>query len=415
MSKSLAVSPLAPASIKALSPIAGVRLASAGFALRYKERPDVLLAVCDEGTVSAGVFTLSTSAAAPVDWCKAALANATASPRALLVNAGQANCFVGAQGDALIDATTQAVASLVGIHASQVLVASTGVIGQPVPHDKLVAALPVLHAQLAQGGDWLSAARAICTTDTFPKLATRSANIGGVNVTINGFAKGSGMIAPNMATMLAFVFTDAAIAQSAFAQLLAEANAKSFNCISVDGDASTNDCALAFATGKAGNAPIADCSAPEAQEFCAAFESLMIDLAQQIVRDGEGAQKFVSVQVSGAQSNAAAHRMAMDIANSPLVKTAIAGEDANWGRIIMAVGKSGEAINKHSISIAFGEHIIARGGAAIEGYNEAPVAAYMKGREIEIFVEVGAGTGAAKVWTCDLTHGYIDINADYRS
>lgn len=410
---SLKTSPLAPETVASLPPIAGVHLASGGFGLRYQQRPDVFLALCDEGSVAAGVFTRSSSAAAPIDWCKQAMSQA--SPRAVLVNAGQANCFAGEQGDALIAATTQKTAQLCGVDPTQVLVASTGVIGQPVPQDKLVAALPKLHEQLSEAGDWSQAAKAICTTDTFIKLATRKARIGGVEVSINGIAKGSGMIAPNMATMLGFVFTDAAISQEALAQLLSRSNAKSFNCISVDGDASTNDCVLAFATGKAGNTAIEHITAPEAHDFCAAFDALMLDLAQQIVRDGEGAQKFISIHVNGAQGNASAHQIAMDIANSPLVKTAIAGEDANWGRIVMAVGKSGEAIDKHAISIAFGEHMIARDGAAIAGYDEAPVAAYMKGREIDITVEVGRGMGEAKVWTCDLTHGYIDINADYRS
>jgi glutamate N-acetyltransferase/amino-acid N-acetyltransferase len=410
--KTISKSPLAPKESPSLPPVSGVRLAAGGFGLRYQGRPDVLLALCDEGTVAAGVFSKSTTTAMPVDWCREALK--TASPRALLVNAGQANCFVGDAADALITATTDKVAALAGCDARQVLVASTGVIGEPVPQEKLVAAVPELHAQL-KADDWEQAAHAICTTDTFPKLATRSASIGGTQVTINGIAKGSGMIAPNMATMLGFVFTDAAIPREALQQLLSDTNAKSFNCITVDGDCSTNDCVLAYATGKAGNAPIEHVTAPEAHDFRVAFEALMIDLAQQIVRDGEGAQKFITVHVNGAQTEASAHKIAMDIANSPLVKTAIAGEDANWGRVVMAIGKSGEPVDKTAISIAFGEHMIARSGTAIAGYDEAPVAAYMKEQNIDITVEVGAGMGEAKVWTCDLTHGYIDINADYRS
>lgn len=412
MAKTLPVSPLAPESLPAMPAISGVTVATLAAGLRYRERPDLFLAVCEPGTVAAGVFTRSTTKAAPVDWCETQLAHAA--PRALLVNAGQANCFVGAQAMETIERSTQAVAARVGCAPIEVMVASTGVIGAPVPTDKLVAAIPALSDGLSERG-WEEAARAISTTDTFTKYITRRAEIDGVPVTINGIAKGSGMIAPNMATMLAFVFTDAAITKEALQQLLSETTDKSFNCITVDGDASTNDCVLAFATAKAGNAPIAHLTAPETHDFREAFLTLMIELAQLIVRDGEGAQKFITVHVSGAASDAAAHRLAMDIANSPLVKTAIAGEDPNWGRIVMAVGKSGEQVDKDAISIAFGEHMIARSGAALPGYDEAPVAAYMKGETIDITVEVGSGMGEAKVWTCDLTHGYIDINADYRS
>lgn len=409
----LARSPLAPATIPDdLPPVRGVQIASAAIGLRYKDRPDVLLAVCGERTVAAGVFTQSTTLAAPVIWCRDCLQ--THAPRALLVNAGQANSFVGRQADELIHYCTETLAGLIGVTQHEVLVASTGVIGQPVPQDKLVSALPDVHRRLQAQG-WREAAHAITTTDTFVKLASRTVQLDGKQVTINGIAKGSGMIAPNMATMLAFIFTDAAITKEALAQLLREANAKSFNCISVDGDCSTNDTVLAFATGQADNETIEQPLSPHAHDFRLAFESLMLELAQAIVRDGEGARKFITVHVSGAEHDRAAHRMAMDIVNSPLVKTAIAGEDPNWGRIVMAVGKSGEAVNTDALSIAFGEHIIARGGAAIPHFDETPVKAYMQQDTIDITVEVGHGVGEAKVWGCDLTKDYISINADYRS
>jgi glutamate N-acetyltransferase/amino-acid N-acetyltransferase len=404
------VSPLAPVDIPQLPPVAGVKPAAGGFALRYKNRPDVLLVTMDEGTACAGIFTRSTTRAAPVNHCVEALKH---SPRALLVNAGQANACTGATGLATIKATSEAVAKAAGCKPEQVMLASTGVIGQPINDAKLCAAVESLAA--AEESDWLSAANAIRTTDTFAKLATATAIIDGVKVTINGIAKGSGMIAPNMATMLAFLFTDAAIAPETLQQLLKETADHSFNAITVDGDSSTNDTVLAFATGKAGNPVIEHAHGSEVQPFRDAFLSVMQDLAHQIVRDGEGARKFITVHVSGAHTPESARIMALDIANSPLVKTAIAGEDANWGRVVMAVGKSGEPVDMSRLSVAFGEHIIARAGELIPGYDETPVAAYMKQPEIGITVEVGDGVGESIVYTCDLTHGYIDINADYRS
>lgn len=408
----LAVSPLAPDTIAQLPPIRGVRGAADGFALRYKDRPDLWLAVMDEGSVCAGVFTTSTTAAPPVAWCRTAL-HATM-PRALVVNAGQANAFTGEKGmDAVRDVASD-VAALVGCDAQQVLMCSTGVIGQHLPLQKLRAALPVLAGKLGAGG-WDRAAGAIRTTDTFAKCATRTIEVSGVPVTINGIAKGSGMIAPNMATLLAFVFTDAVVEAPLWQALLEEANQHSFNSITVDGDCSTNDTLLAFATGKAGHAPISQMDDPAFQAFRMAFRELLIDLAQQVVRDGEGAQKFITVNVLGAQHDASAHIIAMAIANSPLIKTAIAGEDANWGRVVMAIGKTGEPVSQADIAIGFGPYPIARGGAVLPDYDETPVAAYMKGHDIVLDVQVGKGSGKATVWTCDLTHGYIAINADYRS
>tara|TARA_B100001179_G_scaffold208502_1_gene173717 strand:+ start:179 stop:1402 length:1224 start_codon:yes stop_codon:yes gene_type:complete len=403
-------SPLAPETTPSLPDIAGVRLAADGFALRYKNRPDVLLAVMEEGTTAAGVFTRSTTRAEPVNWCVESLKH---HPRAVLVNAGQANACVGDVARQTIAASTAAVAEHIGCKPEQVMVASTGVIGQPVNDAKLVDAVNSLAK--SESCDYAKAAEAIRTTDTFAKVATAQADVNGVTVTINGIAKGSGMIAPNMATMLAFVFTDAAIEHEALQQLLQETTDHSFNAITVDGDASTNDTALAFATGKAGNAPITHVHGAEVQAFRDAFLKVMQDLAQQIVRDGEGATKFITVHVSGAETPEIAKQMALDVANSPLVKTAIAGEDANWGRVVMAVGKAGLPVDMDRLSVAFGEHIICRAGGLVPGYDETPVAAYMKEAEIDITVEVGDGVGEAIVYTCDLTHAYIDINAHYRS
>jgi glutamate N-acetyltransferase/amino-acid N-acetyltransferase len=353
------------------------------------------------------VFTRSKAPSAPIDWCRAALPHGTA--RALVVNSGNANAFTGKRGVASVQASAAAAAAAVGCAPHAVFLASTGVIGEPLAHEKIEAALPALHAAL--GDDWNGAARAIMTTDTFPKAATRSLLVNGVSVTINGIAKGSGMIAPDMATMLGFIFTDAAIDQPLLQRMLQRANAKSFNAITVDGDTSTSDCALLFATGKAGVTITEGAHAA----FEAALTDLLIELAQLIVKDGEGAQKFMTIRVRGAESDHAAHRIGLAIGNSPLVKTAIAGEDANWGRIVMAVGKSGEAADRDKLSVAIGGVTIARDGERVEGYDEAPVNAHMKTRDILIEVDLQIGPGTATVWTCDLTHGYIDINADYRS
>ncbi|MGQ9372120.1 bifunctional glutamate N-acetyltransferase/amino-acid acetyltransferase ArgJ [Azospirillum sp. ST 5-10] len=410
----LPVSPLAPAAFPTLAPVAGVRLATANSGIRYKGRDDLLFAVLDPGTTVAGVLTRSLAASAPVEWCRMALPHGFA--RALVVNAGNANAFTGKAGDATVQATVRAAAEVAGCAPEEVYVASTGVIGQPLPADAIARSLPGMAGGFAATPEaWERAARAIMTTDTFAKGATRTAKIGGTTVTISGFCKGSGMIAPDMATMLGYVFTDAAIAAPALQALLSELTEKTFNSITVDSDTSTSDTLQLFATAKAGNVPVAHAEDPGLVEFRAALEGLMLDLAQQIVRDGEGATKFVTIRVTGAASDAAAKRIGLSIANSPLVKTAIAGEDANWGRIVMAVGKAGERADRDRLKIAIGGTLICAEGMEVPGYDEAPVAAHMKGKEIDVAVDIGLGGGSATVWTCDLTHGYIDINGSYRS
>jgi len=405
-------SPLAPAGYPEMPPVAGVRLATHACGLRYQGRDDVLLVELAEGTAVAGVLTRSTTAAAPVLWCRKALMGGEA--RALVVNSGNANAFTGGAGEHAVEQTVEGACVVLGCRPNQVLVASTGVIGEPLPFEKIAAAFAELHLSLTENA-WEAAARAISTTDTFPKGCARRATIDGTPVAISGIAKGSGMIAPNMATMLAFVFTDAAIAPGALHVLLSAAVDRSFNSITVDGDTSTSDTLLLFATGASGHATIVDAGDPRLNDFRARLDEVMLDLAHQVVRDGEGATKFVTVAVSGAEHDAAARRIGLSIANSPLVKTAIAGEDANWGRIVMAVGKSGEQADRERISIRIGGYPVAEVGAAVPGYDETPVAAHMKGTDVEIAVDVGVGEGRATVWTCDLTHGYIDINADYRS
>ena len=405
-------SPLAPRELPGLPLLDGVRLAAAACEIRYQARSDVCLIALDPGTTVAGVLTRSLTAGAPVDWCREALAGGAA--RAIVVNAGNANAFTGARGEATVEATVAETARLLGCTPREVFVASTGVIGEPLPTERLTGALAGLAGAL-DGGAWLPAAEAIMTTDTFPKLATRRTEVAGRPVTLNGICKGSGMIAPDMATMLGFVFTDAAIPAPVLQRLLGEATEVSFNSITVDGDTSTSDTVLFCATGKAGNPSPSDPADPALAGFVKALEGLMVELAQLIVRDGEGAQKFVTIRVSGAESRAAARRIGLAIGNSPLVKTAIAGADANWGRIVMAVGKAGERADRDRLAIRIGGHEVTRDGLAVPGYDEAPVARHMQGREIEIAVDVGIDAGAATIWTCDLTHGYIDINADYRS
>ena len=405
-------SPLAPKSFPRLPEIAGVRLGAAACGLRYKGRTDVMLAEFDRGTTVAGVFTRSQTAASPVLWCRSALGRGRA--RALVVNSGNANAFTGRDGDASVERSVAATAKLMDCARREVFVASTGVIGEKLPDERIIGALAGLRRKLT-GKAWAKAADAIMTTDTFSKGATRTARIGDREVVINGIAKGSGMIAPDMATMLAFVFTDAALPADVLQPMLEAANRRSFNSITVDGDTSTSDTVLMFATGAARHGKIASHRDPALRSFRAALDSLMIDLAQQIIRDGEGASKFVSVTVTGAASARAARIVALSIANSPLVKTAIAGEDANWGRIVMAVGKSGERADRDRLAIAIGGVTITEDGQARPDYDETPVAAHMRGDEISIQVDIGIGRGRATVWTCDLTHGYIDINADYRS
>ncbi|MBI4185371.1 MAG: bifunctional glutamate N-acetyltransferase/amino-acid acetyltransferase ArgJ [Proteobacteria bacterium] len=406
------VSPLAPESFPELSPVAGVRLASGACGLRYQGRTDLMLAELAPGTRVAGVFTRSLTASAPVEWCRAALAGGRA--RALVVNSGNANAFTGKAGAASAARVARRAAETFACRPREVFLASTGVIGEPLEDGKIAAALPRLRDSLSEGA-WRAAAEAIMTTDTFPKLATRSTEIAGTRVTLNGFAKGAGMIAPDMATTLGFVFTDAAIPSAALQPLLARAADRSFNAITVDGDTSTSDTLLLFATGRAGNRKPASAGDPALRAFRAALENLVLDLAQQVVRDGEGASKFVAITVTGAASARAARRIGLAIANSPLVKTAIAGEDANWGRIVMAVGKSGERVDRDRLAISIGGVAVAAEGWVVPGYDEAPVAAHMKGREIAIAVDAGVGRGRATVWTCDLTHAYIDINGSYRS
>ena len=406
------VSPLAPASTPTLPPVAGVRLATAAAGIRYKGRTDLMVAEMAPGTTVGGVLTRSLTAGAPVELCRKHLAQGEG--RVLVVNSGNSNTFTGARGQAVVDATVKAAAGLFACPPEAVFVSSTGVIGEPPPGDKITAALPALKDQLKDSA-WAEAAAAIMTTDTFPKAATRSARIDGVAITINGICKGSGMIAPDMATMLAYVFTDAGLAAPVVQSLLRAGTDKSFNCMTVDGDTSTSDTLLMFATGKAAHKPVTDPGDPRIADFTAQLEDLLIDLAKQIARDGEGATKFVEIRVAGAEHTAAARRIALSIANSPLVKTAIAGEDANWGRIVMAVGKAGERADRDKLAITIGGVAVARNGEPVMGYDETPVVAHMKGREIDIEVDVGIGTARATVWTCDLTHGYIDINGSYRT
>ncbi len=406
------ISPLAPARFPELPPLAGVRLATRACEIHYKARSDVCLIELASGTSAAGVFTRSLTAGAPVEWCRKALKGRRA--RAVVINSGNANAFTGAVGLKSVAKTVAATARDLRCRKTEVFVASTGVIGEPLPDARLIGALGALKRDLAPES-WAAAAGAIMTTDTFPKGATRQAEIGGQIVTLNGIAKGSGMIAPDMATMLAFVFTDAKIPARTLQDLLGPAADLSFNSITVDGDTSTSDTLMAFATGQTKHRRVAGAKDPVLKGFRAALEDLLRDLAQQVVRDGEGAEKFITIEVTGAASRRAARRIGLAIGNSPLVKTAIAGEDANWGRIVMAVGKAGEKADRDRLAISIGGVEVARQGLVVPGYDEAPVARHMTGREIDISVDVGVGRGRATVWTCDLTHGYIAINADYRS
>ncbi|THD36736.1 MAG: bifunctional glutamate N-acetyltransferase/amino-acid acetyltransferase ArgJ [Sphingomonas sp.] len=404
-------SPLAPAALPDLPEIAGVtrRVARA----RYKtwDRCDLTYVELAAGTAVAGVTTRSKCASPEVDWCRAALVLGRA--RALVVNAGNSNAFTGDRGRHAVEGLVARVAQHLNCQPSDVFVASTGVIGVPLPLDKAEAGLTA--AFDAEPCDWIAAAETIMTTDTFAKVAVTKAVIGEQTVSLVGIIKGSGMIMPDMATMLGFIFTDAAIDPAWLQSALSAANTRSFSCITVDSDTSTSDTVLAFATGAAGNVAIAHDDDPGADAFRAALDDLCLQLAHLVVRDGEGATKFIRIDVTGAESDASAHRIGMSVANSPLVKTAIAGEDANWGRVVMAVGKAGEPAERDRLAIRFGETQVAKDGLAVEGYDEAPVAAHLKGREIEIGVDLGLGDGRARVWTCDLTHGYISINADYRS
>ncbi|MBI2239742.1 MAG: bifunctional glutamate N-acetyltransferase/amino-acid acetyltransferase ArgJ [Magnetospirillum gryphiswaldense] len=409
---SATVSPLAPAAFPAMPVLAGVRLATHECAIRYKGRTDLLLVELDGGSSVAGVYTRSLTCSAPVDWCKAASAKGAA--RLLVVNSGNANAFTGAAGEASVERTVAAAAQEFGCKKSEVFVASTGTIGVVLPDERITENLPAAKAKL-KADFWQEAAKAIMTTDTFPKGATRTAVIDGQTVTINGIAKGAGMIAPDMATMLSFVFTDASLPHAVLQDLLKKGADRSFNSITVDSDTSTSDTLLLFATNKVKHAAIKDSSDKRLKDFKAKLFDLLLDLSHQVVKDGEGATKFVEVTVTGAAGNKAAKRIALAIANSPLVKTAIAGEDANWGRVVMAVGKAGEKADRDRLSIAIGGVQVAKDGEVVPGYDEAPVTAHMKGHNIVIETDVGVGKGRATVWTCDLTHAYIDINGSYRT
>jgi len=407
------ISPLAPKKFAALPPLAGVRLATGEAGVRYKNRTDVLLVTLAPGTRAAGVFTKSKTSSAPVEWCRANLKAGTA--RALVVNSGNANAFTGKAGYEGAEAVARSAAATLGCKAAEVMLASTGVIGEPLPAERITKILGKL-AEEGSAGAWHAAAEAIMTTDTFPKLATASAEIDGKKVTINGIAKGSGMIAPDMATMLAFVFTDADLPAPVLQDLISAGVKPSFNAITVDSDTSTSDTLILFATGKgASHTSIAKANDKRLGDFKAKLDAVLLDLALQVVKDGEGAQKLIRIDITGAENDTAAHRIGMSIANSPLVKTAIAGADANWGRIVMAVGKSGEKADRDRLRISFGNQVVAEKGARAPKYDEAAATKSVSGSEVAIAVDLGIGKGQARVWTCDLTHGYIDINGSYRS
>jgi glutamate N-acetyltransferase/amino-acid N-acetyltransferase len=391
--------------------IAGVTLRVARARYKDWDRCDLTFAELAEGTAVAGVFTKSACASSEVELGRDCVKQGRA--RALIVNAGNSNAFTGYRGREAVDAIRAHVSDALGCGVGEVFVSSTGVIGVPLPKDKARAGIEA--ALVAEPCGWQDAADAIGTTDTFAKGAGASAMVGGTRVELAGIIKGSGMIAPDMATMLGYIFTDADVAPAFLQEALERANAATFSCITVDGDTSTSDTVMAFATGKAGNARIDNWDSPGADAFAAALADVCCNLAQLVVRDGEGAHKFITIRVSGAASDDSARRIGLSIASSPLVKTAIAGEDANWGRVVMAVGKAGEPADRDKLSIAFGGVWAARDGVPVEGYDEAPVAAHLKGEDIDIAVDLGLGDGRATVWTCDLTHGYIAINADYRS
>ena len=408
-------SPFAPARQPEMPLVPGVRLAACEAGIRYKGRTDLMMAVLDPGTTVAGVLTRSKTCSAPVLWCRGGLKGCKA--RALVVNSGNANAFTGKKGREATRITAEAAAKAVGCSPSEVFVSSTGVIGEPLAAEGFAHLLEGL-VKSAKPDAWEAAAGAIMTTDTFPKLVTRQVRLGGVDVVINGFAKGAGMIAPDLATMLVYMFTDAAVAPQAMQGMVAASADKTFNCITVDSDTSTSDTVLLFATGAAaarGAPRIEDAASADGKRFAATLHEVMHELAMLVVKDGEGISKFVTVDVSGAESDVAARRIGFAIANSPLVKTAIAGCDPNWGRIVMAVGKSGEEADRDRLSITYGGVQVAKDGERAPTYDEKTIAKYMEGREIKIGVDLGLGSGRSTVWTCDLTHEYISINADYRS
>ena len=412
---SSAVSPLAPRKQPALPPIEGLRIATAQAGIKYKGRTDLLVMVFDEGTRVAGVLTRSKCPSAPVDFCRDNLPGGNA--RVLVVNSGNANAFTGRKGREATTLTASAAAAATGCATGEVFLASTGVIGEPLDAARFTDLLAGM-ARDAAPDRWAEAGLAIMTTDTYPKYATATVRLGDVDVTINGIAKGAGMIAPDMATMLSFVATDAPIAAPVLQRLLARGVGKTFNSVTVDSDTSTSDTLLVFATGAAaarGAAPIEDEKDPRLAGFRRAFNRILKNLALQVVRDGEGARKEIEITVTGAKSSRSARRIALSIANSPLVKTAVAGEDANWGRVVMAVGKAGEPADRDRLAIWFGQHRVAHEGERDPAYSEAAVSDYMKGERIRIGVDIGLGGGKATVWTCDLTKEYVAINGDYRS
>ncbi len=407
-------SPLAPDGFPAMPEIPGVRLAATASGIRYSGRDDLALFAFAPGTTVGGVFTRSEVPGHPVVWCKDILRRGKGEARGLVVNAGNANVLTGAHGDAAVLKEAAAAADLLGAPSEQIFIASTGVIGEPLPVDKITAALPALGEKL-RGDAWPDVAGAICTTDTFPKGAVKQATIGDQAVTIAGIAKGSGMIQPDMATMLAYIVTDACMPAPVVQALVEEANEQAFRRITVDSDTSTSDMLLLFATGQVDHIVPKNIDDAALHEFRQALLEVATELAQQVVRDGEGATKFIQIRVSGAVSDDSARIIGLSIANSPLVKTAIAGEDANWGRIAMAVGKAYQRIDVGALGIHVGGHAVAKNGARVADLDETPIDEHLRGLEIEIDVTVGQGPGSATVWTSDLTHGYISINADYRS
>jgi len=406
------ISPLAPKSFTKMPEVHGVKLGAASCNIKYNNRNDVMVAELSKGTVAAGVFTKSKTASANIWWGKDAIKSGKG--RVLVVNSGNANAFNGKCGEDSVSRIVDACAELWQCGQEEIFPSSTGVIGQPLPDEKITSALSDIKSKLKPDA-WEDAAKAIMTTDTYAKLATRTAKIGGKEIKINGIAKGSGMIAPDMATMLAYVFTDAAISHAALQEMLSSSVENSFNSITVDSDTSTSDTLLVFATGKAGNEQITYADDAGAKDFKEKLDSLLLELAHLVVKDGEGATKFITIKVTGAENNKAAKVIGMAIANSPLVKTAIAGEDANWGRIVMAVGKSGEEAHRDKMSVWVGGINIVKEGQLNSNYVESDVTVHMKGQNIDIEVYVGAGDGVHTVWTCDLTYDYIRINADYRS
>ncbi|MFC5992389.1 bifunctional glutamate N-acetyltransferase/amino-acid acetyltransferase ArgJ [Limoniibacter endophyticus] len=409
------ISPLAPKSYPDMPEIDGVRIATAEAGIKYKGRTDLLLMLFDEATSVAGVFTTSKCPSAPVDFCRQNLKSGTA--RALVVNSGNANAFTGRRGIETVEQTAKAVSDVTGCGTDEVFIASTGVIGEPLDASRFMHLFADM-TKTATGTRWNDAGRAIMTTDTYPKYATRTVSLGGHVVTINGISKGAGMIAPDMATMLSFVATDAAISADVLQALLTRHVGGTFNAVTVDSDTSTSDTLILFATGasaKRGAKTITSIDDADLAGFDAALGEVMKSLALQVVRDGEGARKQIEVTVKGGQSDVSAKRIALAIANSPLVKTAVAGEDANWGRVVMAVGKAGEPAERDLLSIYFGDIRVAHEGLRDPAYSEEATSAYMKGEDIAITVELGLGEGKATVWTCDLTKEYVAINGDYRS